>query len=202
MIGRVSSGFRRRRPRNATKAETAATPSAAGSRQPRPDVRIAGCEISAFGSSNGRHAICDCRPDRLSCASWVATGRRCDCTLCADAPGVASTDVTAEVSARIVRASPRLIVGSTDVVAPAGSPGDLLSTRDSTASLLGALATAGAAAAASGAAWGVSEAEPATASATGAAVGTGVTAAGSASTSVAGGASDAMRGGSKVKGSM
>jgi hypothetical protein len=115
---------------------------------------------------------------------------------------VAGTDGTGEASARIVRASPRPIVGSSGVVAPAVSLGDLLSARDSTASLLGALATAGAAAAGSGAAWAVSEAEPATASATGATAGTGITAAGSASTSVAGGASDAIRGGSKVKGSM
>jgi hypothetical protein len=203
MIGSVSSGFRRRRPRNATKAATAATPSPAGSRQPRPDDRAAVCEISALGSSNGRLAICGPRPDRWSGASWLATGRRCDCcTLCADAHGVASTDVTGEASARIVRASPRPIMGSTGVVAPTGSLGDFLSTRGSTTSLLGALATADAAAAASGAAWTVSEAEPATAFATGAAAGTGLTAAGSASTSVAGGASDAIRGGSKVKGSM
>jgi hypothetical protein len=202
MIGSVSSGFRRRGPHHAAKAANAATPSAAGSRQPRPDDRAAVCEISAFGSSNGRLATCGRRPDRWSGASWLATGRRCDCTLRADAHGVASTDVTGDASARIVRASPRPIMGSTGVVAPIGSLGDLLSARGSTTSLLGALATADAAAAASGAAWTVSEAEPATAFATGAAAGTGLTAAGSASTSVAGGASDAIRGGSKVKGSM
>ena len=201
MIGSVSSGFRRRRPRNATKAETTATLSAAGSRQPRPDDPAAVCEMSAIGSSNGRLAICGCHPDRWLCASWLATGRRCDCTLCADARSVASTDVTGEASARIVRVSPRPIVGSTGVVAPTGSLGDLLSARDSTASLLGALATSGAAVAASGAVWAVSEAEPATASATGAAAVTGVTAAGSTSTSLAGGASDAIRGGSRVNGS-
>jgi hypothetical protein len=62
---------------------------------------------------------------------------------------VAGTDVTGEASARIVRASLRPIVGSTGVVAPTGSLGDLPSARDSTPSLLGALAIAGAAAAAS-----------------------------------------------------
>ena len=201
MIGSVSSGFRRRRLRNATKAETAATPNAAGSRQPRPDDRSAVREFSAFGSSKRRHSIVDRSPDRWSCASRPATGRRCDCTLCAHGRGVAGTDATGEASARIVRASPRPIVGSTGVVAPAVSIGDLLSARDSTASLLGALATAGAAAAASGAAWAVSEAEPAPVSATGATAGTAITAAGSAPTSVACGASDAIRGGSKVKGS-
>jgi hypothetical protein len=60
---------------------------------------------------------------------------------------MASTDVTGEASKRIVCASPRPIVGSTGVVAPTGSLGDLLSARDSTASLLGALARTGAAAA-------------------------------------------------------
>jgi hypothetical protein len=201
MIGSVSSGFRRRRLRNATKAEATATPSAAGSRQPRPDDRSVPCEFSAFNSSKRRHSIFDCRPDRWSCASRLTTGRRCDRTLSVDGRGVAGTDVTGEASARIVLASRRRIVGSTGVVAPAVSLGDLLSARDSTASLLGALATADAAAAASGAAWPVSEAEPATASAAGAAAGTGVTAAGSASTSVADGGPDPIRGGNRVKGS-
>jgi hypothetical protein len=201
MIGSVSSGFRRRRLRNATKAETAATPSAAGSRQPRPDDRSAACELSSFGSSDRRHSTCDCRPDPWPSASRPATGRRCDCTRCADGRGVPGTDVMGEASARIVRASPRPIVGSTGVVAPAVSLGDVLSARGSTASLLGALATAGAAAAVSGAAWAVSEAEPTTGSAAGAAAGTGNTAAGSAPTSVGGGASDAIRGGNRVKGS-
>jgi hypothetical protein len=115
---------------------------------------------------------------------------------------VASTDAKGEASAPIDRASLRPIAGSTGVIAPTGLLGDnVLSARDSTASLLGALATAGAAAAASGATWPVSEAEPATGSAAGAAAGTVVTTAGSASASEAGGVSAATRGGNRVKGS-
>ena len=203
MIGSVSSGFRRRRRRNATRAAIAATPSAAGSRKPLPDARASVCEISAFGSSNARHTICACRPDGLSCLSWTATGRRCECTSCTALPVVASFDVTAEASGRIFGASPRAIVHATGVAAPTGSIGTVLSAGSPSASLLVALAAAGSATAAvaSGAAWPVSGAEAATASTAGAASSTDGAAAGSAAASAAGRAPDPTRGGRKVKGS-
>jgi hypothetical protein len=204
MIGSVSSGFRRRRPRNATRAAIAATPSAAGSRKPRPDVRASVCEISAFGSSNARHTVCACRPAGLSCFSWTATARRCDCTSCTAFPVVASFDGTAEASGRIVGASPRAIVRATGVAAPTGSIGTVLSAGSPIASLLVALAAGGSATAAvaSGAAWPVSGVELAIASAAGAASSTGGgAAAGSAAAAAAGRAPEPTRGGRKVNGS-
>jgi hypothetical protein len=203
MIGSVSSGFRRRRRRSATRAAIAATPSAVGSRNPRPDVRASACKIFAFGPSNARHTVGPCRPAGLSCFSWTASGRRCDCTSFTAFPVVASFDVTAEASGRIVGPPPRAIVRVTGVVAPTGSIGTVISAGSPTASLLVALAAAGSATAAvaSGAEGPVAGAELGTASAAGAASSTGGDATGSPAASAAGRAPDPTGGGRKVKGS-
>ena len=213
MIGSVSSGFRRRRPRTATRAAVAAKTRAAGSRQLRLGDRAAVRETSACGSSNACRAIRAAWLELRSCGAWITTGSWCDCTFGAAAVGDAvAARERASASARFTSFTDAG-AASPGVAAPTGLLGAVLSAGDFSASLLGALATAGnaVAAVASGAAWPVSEAELAGASTAGAAPGTGVVAAGSiepavsatagAAASPAGGASGATRGGSKVKGS-
>jgi hypothetical protein len=164
MIGSVSSGFRRRRPRNANRAAVAATASPAGSRQPpadRAEVRT----IPARCEPNVRP------PDRRPSIAWppMATrsvGRaRCNFTL---ASGVA----VASFAARVWASTSAGLAGVTDS-GPAGS--------DVTGGLLASPAVTAAAAptVAAGAASTVCEAELAAASAAGAMWGTGAVASGS-----------------------
>jgi hypothetical protein len=164
MIGSVSSGFRRRRPRNANRAAVAATASPAGSRQPpadRAEVRT----IPARCEPNVRP------PDRRPSIAWPpmvtrSVGRtRCNFTL---ASGVAVASFAARVSASTSAG----LAGVTDS-GPAGS--------DVTGELLASPAVTAAAAptVAAGAASTVCEAELAAASAAGAVWGTGAVASGS-----------------------
>jgi hypothetical protein len=221
MIGSVSSGFRRRRPRNATKPTIAATASPAGSRQARPaGAAVRG--ICVFGSSNTRRATPTAWPTGWSWpVSAAARGARDRNFGSAAAPNASVAAVEGagvvdwEVRGRIVGVSALAILGSAGDAARGGSICPELSALLRCTSLLGPLATAGCALAivAAGAAIAVSRAGLRTASTAGAAPGE-VSDAGAvvarssepAMPAVAGAAAStagvgATRGGSKVSGS-
>ncbi|MGZ8693166.1 MAG: hypothetical protein ACXWZT_10595 [Gaiellaceae bacterium] len=187
----MSRGFRRRRPRNASRAAVAATPSAAGSRQLRPGDRAAVREISGCDSSNGCRAIRAAWLPGWSCPPWVATRGPCIRTFGATAAG-------ATVAARERAGAPACFTsvmdGSTGVAALAGSTGAELASSAAAADSGARLATESTAGAASGAASGAGAGaagslEPAVSATAGAAA------------SAADTGADATRGGSKDSGS-
>jgi hypothetical protein len=222
MIGSVSSGFRRRRRRNATKPTIAATASPAASRQARPAGAAVG-GICVFGSSNTRRATPTAWPTGwswpVSAAARGPRDRNFGSAAATPKATVAALEgagvVDWEVCGRIVGVSAFAILGSTRDAARGGSICPEFSALLRCTSLLGPLATAGCASAvvAAGAAVAVSRAGLTTGSTAGAAPGevsdAGAVAARSpepAMSAVAGAAAstagvDATRGGSRVSGS-
>ena len=137
MIGSVSSGFRRRRPRRARRTATAATATPAGSPQP-PDRRCAAlparCESSARSPDRRTWIACPPKLPRVeertvrksSVASGVtlatfATRGRVRTSACL--PGVSDSDAADEVVARIVDVSALTIVDPTGPASRADAAG-------------------------------------------------------------------------------
>jgi hypothetical protein len=189
MIGSVSSGFWRRRNRNATRAAVAAAPSAAGIRHPwRVDRAAAVREISACGASKARRATRAGRAAGWSWPSWMTTVGRRDCAF-GDAAAWAAV---------ATREEPCACAWFISVLRSESLPCLLAAGASATATASGAAST-------------VSEAVVAAASTAGGASAVGAVAAGSiepAASATAGGAGSAaaggagaVRGGSKVSGS-
>jgi hypothetical protein len=184
MIGSVSSGFRRRRPRNATRGTIAAIASPVGSDQLRPAERADGRAIPGSRSAGACRADRAARPAGRPSPAGAASRGRLDCTFCGACAGL-----------------PLAIVGSTGT---AGAAGEAVPSAVRRAkSLRAARAVAGSVASTATSA--VSEAGLATASTAGGASDAGIVSAGSATTgtagSAAGGGGEGTRGGSNVSGS-
>jgi hypothetical protein len=108
MIGSVSSGLRRRRPRNASRATVAATARPAGSRQPPPD-RVDARNISACCESSARRPE---RPPGVTCRTRFTRPEaraRLGSTL---ANGIAVTPLTADEPTRTACCSPSVTKSS------------------------------------------------------------------------------------------